>query len=224
MNTQTLSAEVRTGGGKGPSRQLRMRGLIPAVFYGPEVEPQSISVSPKELVKALSTQFARNVVIEVDVAGKKELAMVREVQVHPLTREALHVDLYRVMADRPVEVKVPFRTEGKAVGVQKGGAINLNFRDLPVRAKPMDIPAEIVADVTNLDIGDAVTTKDLVLAEGVTVVLKAERRLATCDEFSKLVMEEEAADATAAVPGAPAAGAAAPAAAAAADKKPADKK
>lgn len=228
MDTQTLSTEVRQAGGKGSSRQLRMTGLIPAVFYGPGTEPVSLSVSPKELVKALSTEYSRNVVVNLTVGGKPELAMVREVQVHPLTREALHVDLYRVTNDRPVEVRVPLKTTGKAVGVQKGGSLNMIFKDVPLRTTPDKIPASVTADVSNLDIGDALLAKDVALPAGVEITLKADRRLATLDEYSKLVMAEEPADAAAAAAGTPAAGAAASAAPAAdkkaAEKKPGDKK
>jgi large subunit ribosomal protein L25 len=230
MNTQTLSAEVRHAGGKGSSRQLRLTGLIPAVFYGPGTEPQSLSVSPKELVKALSTEFARNVVVDLKVGGKQELAMIREVQVHPLTRQALHVDLYRVSNDRPVEVRVPLKTTGKAVGVQKGGSLNMIFKDVPISVTPDKIPASLTADVSGLDIGDALLAKDVTLPAGVTITLKPERRLATLDEYSKLVMAEDPAEAEAAAAAATTGAAAAPGAAApaagakAAEKKPADKK
>ena len=222
METQTLSAEVREGSGKGPSRQLRMKGLIPAVFYGPGTEVQTLAISPKEIVKVLSTVYKRNIVVDLNIGGKKELSMIREVQVHPHTREALHVDFYRVSNDRTVDVSVPFKTEGRAAGVIKGGVLNMIYRDVPIRTTPDKIPAVLVADVSSIEMGEALLVKDLKLPDGVSVLLKPERRLATVDEYSKLVMAEDPTEA-AAVPAAGAA-AAAPAAGAAAPAKAAEKK
>ncbi|MCA9581633.1 MAG: 50S ribosomal protein L25/general stress protein Ctc [Myxococcales bacterium] len=207
METQTLKAEVREGRGKGPARQLRAKGLIPAVFYGPGVEAQPIAVSPKELVRALSSEYGRNVVIDLHVDGKQERAMVRELQVEPVSREPLHADFYRVLADREVSVTVPFSTKGRAAGVQKGGELNVVLRSLPLRMTPDKILPKVEVDVTNLQIGQTIAVKDLELPEGVTVALRPDQSLA-------LIQEKRAAKATdedeAAAPGAAAAAAAKP--------------
>ncbi len=220
MDIQTLQAEVRHEGGKGPARQLRIKGLIPAVFYGPGTEPTSIAVSPKELRKALSTEYGRNQVIELTLDGKKELAVVREVQHHPVTRDLLHADFYRVALDREIEQKVPFETKGKAIGVAEGGILRIIFRELPVRCSPNMVPAKIVIDVTRLNLHEAIHTKDLELPPGVVVSLPPDRSLVAVVAPDKRGAEEDAAAAAAAAPGAPAAAApaagakAAPAAAA----------
>ena len=231
MDIQTLQAEVRHGGGKGPARQLRMRGLIPAVFYGPGTEPTSIAVNPKELRKVLSTEYGRNQVIELMLGGKKELAIVREIQIHPLERDLLHADFYRVELDREIEQKVPFETKGKALGVAEGGILRIIFRELPVRCSPNKVPAKIVVDVTHLNLHEAIHTRDLQLPEGVVVTLPADRSLvAVVAEDKRGTEEDVAAAAGAAVAGAaaaPAAGAAAAggkAAPAAAKAAPAKKK
>ena len=96
METHTMQAEVRSGSGKGPARQLRAKGLIPAVFYGQGVSPTPIAVKPKELTKALSGVLGRNQPITLSVGGKTELALVKELQIHPISRQPLHVDFYRV--------------------------------------------------------------------------------------------------------------------------------
>jgi large subunit ribosomal protein L25 len=218
MEIQTLQAEVRPGGGKGPARQLRSKGLIPAVFYGPGTEPTSIAVNPKELRKALSTEFGRNQVVELAFGAKKELAVVREVQIHPLEREVIHADFYRVELDREIEQKVPFETKGKAAGVAAGGLLRIIFRELPVRCSPNKVPAKIVVDVTALELHEAIHTRDLTLPEGVVVTLPADRSLvAVVSEDKRGGDEEAAAAAGAAAPAAagkaaPAAGKAAPAA------------
>ena len=206
MDALILTTESRASGetGKGAARRLRARGLMPAVFYGPGVSAASLAVSPKALAQALGTAHRRNTLLKIAVAGEDHYAMVRELQVHPVTRAPLHVDLYKVSLDREVLADVPFATEGRAKGVIAGGEVNVIFRTLPVRATPDKIPPVITVDVTNMELNSSVRTKDLALPEGVTVTFDAERNLITCAEPRKRPTEE---DETAATPeGAAAAG------------------
>jgi large subunit ribosomal protein L25 len=225
MDALTLTTETRVKGetGKGPARRLRARGLVPGVFYGPGAEPIGIAVAPKALSQALSTPHRRNALLKLNIAGQEHLAMVKELQVHPITRAPLHLDLYKVTLDREIEVWVPFVAEGKAKGIIDGGEVNVIYRDLPVRTTPDKIPAVITVDVTNLELNSHVSTKELSVPEGVKVLLDPERHVVTCAEPRKLAPEEEeGAAAGAAAPGAegaPAAAGAAPAAAPAAGGK-----
>jgi large subunit ribosomal protein L25 len=207
MEKQTLSAEVRDGRGKGPARQLRMQGRIPAVFYGPGVETKALSVSPKELVKALGTEWGMNAVIELSFDGVTERVMIKDVQVHPLDRQPLHVDLYRVTDESRVHVRVPVATRGRPLGVQKGGRMTVVFRDLPVRCTPATVPAAIEVEVSDLDMGGVLRVRDLSLPEGVTVLLDPDRRLILVGEDKRkaeLEAEEKAAAEAAAAEAAPA--------------------
>lgn len=189
MEPKTLSAEVRETRGKGPARQLRMRGLIPAVYYGPGIETQKIQVSPTELAKALRGEYRRNQTFALELGGETHLALVRDLDVHPLTRDVLHADFYAVAEDRKVETTVPFQTTGRAVGVQRGGKLNKYFRRLPVRAFPQDVPADITVDVSPLETGEEVTVADLPLPEGVEVTYPASRRVVFI-EYKEVVVEE----------------------------------
>ncbi len=211
MEAQTLKAEVRNESGKGPARQLRMRGLIPAVFYGPDTKPMNLTVSPLDVAKAVTGAYGRNQLVELDLGSKKVLAVVRDLATDPVTRKPLHVDFYSVSNDRPIHAKVPFNANGRARGVAEGGVLHKIFRELPVLGPPGSIPADITVDVTPLGMHQSIKTKDLVLPAGVSVVLPAERNL-----VSVTTKEKEKPEEGEAVPGAaPAAGAAAPAAAAA---------
>jgi large subunit ribosomal protein L25 len=148
--------------------------------------------------------------------------MVKELQVHPITRAPLHLDLYKVSLEREIDVFVPFVTEGRAKGVIDGGEVNVIYRDLPVRTTPDNIPAVITVDVTNMELNSHISTKDLQLPAGVVVTFEPDRHIVVCAEPRKLAPEEEegaAAGAAAAAPGAE--GAAAPAAAGAAAAAPA---
>jgi large subunit ribosomal protein L25 len=200
METQALNAEVRETRGKGPARQLRSRGLIPAVFYGPGIETTAMAISPKELVKALETEYRHNVVLTLPLEGNQVLAMVKDIQVHPVSRVPVHVDFYRVASDRPVEVRVPLRTTGRAKGVVKGGKLTVVFRDVPVRTTPDKIPANITINVEGLDMGDVFKVSDLTLPEGVEVLHAPDRRLVLVGEDRKRVTDEEEAGAEAAAP------------------------
>jgi large subunit ribosomal protein L25 len=207
MQKHTLTTESRAQTGKSAARQLRARGLVPAVYYGPAAEPTGLAVSPKELVAALSTEFGRNAVLSLKVGGKDELAMVQDLQIHPVTRKPLHVDFYRVDTEQRIQRGVPFVAEGKAKGVVAGGELVVIYRVLPLRAKPGQFPAKITVDVTNLEIGDHVKVKDLSLPEGVEVVLPSERNVVSVVTMRKRKEEEEAAAAAGAPGAAPAAGA-----------------
>ncbi len=205
MEAQTLSAEVRHTSGKGPARQLRKRGLIPAIYYGPGTETVKLSVSPAKLEKAITGDYGRNQLLELELDGKKLLALVRDLAIDPVTRALRHADFYAVAKDRTVETIVPLEVKGRAAGVQKGGQIRKLFRDLPVRAFPQDVPAAITVDVSPLDLGDEVKVEDLPLDAGVEVTFPSRRRVLFV-EFTETMEQPE--DEVAA---APAAAAAAPA-------------
>jgi large subunit ribosomal protein L25 len=201
METTTLQAEVRAGRGKGPARRLRAEGKVPGVFYGPGVEPTPLTLSPKELTKALRGERGRNVVFKLSVDGKDELAMVRDLTTDPVTQELLHIDLYRILENKVLDVNVPFRTYGRSVGVVQGGVLNVTRRVLPLRTTPANIPVSIEADVTHLALKDTISVEDLEFPAGVecslnpklTLVIILEPRKATAAE----VEEEEAAAAAA---------------------------
>jgi large subunit ribosomal protein L25 len=223
MEKQTIPAEVRQPGGKGPARQLRMKGKIPAVLYGPGGDTQSISVDPILLTKALTTKYSKNQLLELDVGGSKQFAVVKDLDIHPISRAIRHADFYRVSLERASVYEVPLKTTGRAKGVVKGGEVRVHFRTIPIKVTPDKVPDQIVINVENLDMLESVKVKDVKLDHG-SIELPAERSLVHCTTEIKKVAEEE--------PGAPGAAGAAggtvppPAAAAgkAAPAKPAAKK
>ncbi len=201
METTTLQAEVRAGRGKGPARRLRAEGKVPGVIYGPGVEPTPLTLSPKELTKALRGERGRNVVFKLSLDGKDQLAMVKDVSTDPVTQELLHIDLYRILEDKVLDVNVPFRTYGRSVGVVQGGVLNVTRRVLPLRTTPANIPVSIEVDVTHLALKDTISVEEIEFPAGVecslnpklTLVIILEPRKATAAEA-----EEDAAAAAAA--------------------------
>jgi large subunit ribosomal protein L25 len=208
MEKQTLPAEVRTERGKGPARQLRFKGKIPAVLYGPGGETEAIVVDPVALTKSLSGPHRKNQLLELDIAGRTQFATIKDLDVHPVTRAIRHADFYRVSLEAPATYEVPVRSTGRAKGVVKGGELRVLFRTVPVRVTPDKVPAEIVLNVENLDMMESIRVQDIVLEAG-EIVLAADRPVATVSSERKKIVEEEAAPGAAGASVAPAAKAAA---------------
>jgi large subunit ribosomal protein L25 len=220
----TLKAEDRVVAGKGGARRVRSQGLVPAIAYGKGLASTPIGVPPKDVATILRSELGQNTVIQLEMGGKKLLAMIRDFTVHPVKRELEHIDFIEVKLDKPVDVNVPLIPFGKAPGVVAGGVLRVVYRTVPVRCLPDRIPVKLETDVSHLELGQHITTQELKLPEGVTVRLPPEQTLVAVVAPEKEEVEEVAAAAPgaaaaapgaapAAAAGAPAAGAAAPAAA-----------
>ncbi|MEI7891985.1 MAG: 50S ribosomal protein L25 [Myxococcales bacterium] len=211
----TLQATPRTALGKADVRRLRRTGVVPAVAYGKGLPSTALSVAPKEVLAIIKSEHGRNSVIDFDMGGTKILVMIREFQIHPTQRSLEHVDFIEVKLDKPVDVEIPLVTTGKAAGVAQGGVLRQVFRTLPARCLPNRIPAKLEIEISHLNLGEHVSTKDLKLEEGVTVRLPQDQTL-----VAVVAPEKERVEAVEVVPGAPGAPGA-PAAAGAAAAAPA---
>jgi large subunit ribosomal protein L25 len=217
MDFAKVSVEIRHQSGKGPARRSRSSGKLPAVLYGHKQDPLSLVLDPVDLIHALDKERKRNTVFTLAVKGgaKPEdvIAMIRDVQVDPMSRKPVHVDFVRVSMDEEIKVTVPLVLTGTAVGVTNGGNLHLSHHALPIAAKPDAIPTKVELDVTALDIGDALHASDLKLPAGVRTTLDAKEAVASVVAPHIEKVEETAA--TPAEGAVPAEGAAAPAAGAA---------
>jgi large subunit ribosomal protein L25 len=210
-----LKAQSRSAAGKSEARRLRRSGRVPAIAYGKGLASTPISVTPKEVAVILRSEKGKNTVLELELDGKKLLAMIRDFALHPVKRELEHIDFIEVKLDKVVDVDVPLLAIGKAVGVTKGGVLRIVHRTLPIRCLPDRIPVKIEADVAHLELGQHVSTQDLKLPDGVSVRLLPEQTLIA------VVAPEKEVEEVVAVPGAvPAGGSVAPAAAGAAPGAP----
>ena len=194
MEKQTVQAEVREGRGKGPARQLRMKGQIPAVLYGQGLESTAVTVDPTELAKALTTPWRRNALIDLTVGADTHSVLVRDLQVHPVTRAIRHADFYKVGADQKVKYKVPLKTDGRAAGVAMGGSLNVLYRSLPVQCTPDKVPAAITVDVRGLEMLDSVKVSELKLEDGVEVLMPADRICVFCEAEKKRGKKDDKAE------------------------------
>ncbi|MFL5303773.1 MAG: 50S ribosomal protein L25 [Polyangia bacterium] len=218
MDFAKVNVEVRSGIGKGGSRKVRAAGKVPGVVYGRKQEPVAVTFDEKELLSSLDKERRRNTVLTLTIAGdggksEEVTAMVREAQVNPLSRRLVHVDFLRVDLNQEVHVTVPLVLTGKAIGTTTGGNLHQSLHVISIAAKPAAIPTKLEADVSALEIGDALHVSDLKLGEGVRALLDPRDAIASVVAPKAEKVEAEAA---APVEGAvPAEGAAAPAAGAA---------
>lgn len=173
METILLNGTLREKVGKEANRKLRASGQMPAVLYGAGIDESiSIALEPRQLNKALENPKKTNALMSVDLGADAgtHTVLVREIQRHPVRRTILHVDLVAPELTKPVVSVVPLRYTGKSVGVSMGGRLRTPYREVTVECLPADIPAEIVVDITTLDIGQAVHASGLDVAEGVSVI------------------------------------------------------
>lgn len=194
METTPLAASVRKESGKGAARRLRSQQLIPAVVYGKDLPPLSLSVSPKDVTDVIGSVRGRNSVIELDIEGDRKLTVLLcDYQYHPVTRRLLHADFLQIHPEKAVDVEVPFELQGRPQGVVMGGTLRQVFRKLPVRCLPGQIPVKITHDVAELGLDEHVPVKALSLPEGVTIRLPAEQTVAAVVAERRRQAEAEAA-------------------------------
>ena len=203
MKSVALNASARTVTRRGGNKQLRASGFVPAVIYGGRATPQNLEVNAKELDDLIHHGASENVLVDLTVKNepKKRLALVQEVQHHPLTRKVLHVDFHEVSETEKVTLYVPVETTGEPVGVKTSGGVlqHVTFK-LKVRSLPKDLPEQILVDVTALEINRSIHLGDIKAPEGCEILGHKEVVVVSCTPPRA---EEEAA---APAEGAPAAG------------------
>ncbi|MDR2912436.1 MAG: 50S ribosomal protein L25/general stress protein Ctc [Alistipes sp.] len=158
MQSIKLSAQKRGEFGKKPTKAVRRADRIPAVVYG-QGEPVSFSLDVKEVKPLIYTPNAY--IVELDIEGRAERAVMREVQFHPVREEILHMDFFRVSDSKPVTIDIPVRITGNSEGVKMGGKLVQNKRKLTVSGMLKDLPDELVVDITTLGIGKTIFVGDM---------------------------------------------------------------
>lgn len=157
----SLKAQQREDLSRGTTKQIRNEGFIPSVVYGKDKEPVTVSVNNIELLKTLRDE-GRNAIISLDIEnGNKVDVMLHEYQTDPVKGDVIHADFYVVDMSEEMDVTVAIRLEGDAIGAKDGGILQQPLYELEVRAKPADIPEEIVVEIAGLQIGDSISVADL---------------------------------------------------------------
>jgi large subunit ribosomal protein L25 len=214
METITLSVQPRQETGKGQAGRLRRNGKVPGVFYGPGKAAAPLLVDAQEFRTKLAGLEGSHLIQLTsplpELHGK--LALLKEVQRHPVTSELLHLDFYEVDVAKPIQITVPLHFVGKAEGVTAGGTLQPLFREITVECLPREIPEFVEVDVSSLKIHDAFHLEDLALPPGVKAVYDTNVSLVTVLAPVVTVEAKPAeAEAEAAAPAAAPAASAAPA-------------
>ncbi len=159
MKTYQLAAEPRTALGKKATKAIRDEKKIPVVLNTKEHEAEHLTVTQEAVRNLVYTPdiFA----IELDVNGNKRMAVLKDIQFHPVKDSILHMDLLEVTEDKPVTIEVPVKLEGHAVGVKAGGKLTLSMKKLKVKAPYTSIPERVVINVDNLALGKTLQIGDL---------------------------------------------------------------
>lgn len=197
----TLAVEARDRAGKGSARAARREGRVPAVIYGNKESAEVVTVDYKSLERELSTGKFLSTVFDIKVGDRTERVLPRDVQFHPVTDRALHVDFMRIAKDGMITVEVPVVTTESAAspGIKRGGVLNIVRHSIEVKAPAENVPEAINVSLAGLEIGDSVHISKVALPAGVTPTI-------TYRDFTVVTIAPPAGG-----PEAPAAAAAAPA-------------
>ncbi len=164
ITTVSLAAARRDTRGKGPARQMRMKGHVPAVIYGRGRDSESLSISVAEVDKLLATHATGSTIIDLDVDGSRVKVLIRGVQRHPLQRNIMHLDFYEIHEGETVTVTVPIHVEGIPDGVKNaGGTLDQVLREVQIAVLPRNIPEWVELNVDALTIGQSLHVSDLVI-------------------------------------------------------------
>ncbi len=168
----TIDAEPRDDLGKGASRRLRRTGRVPAILYGAGQEPENISLDHNKISHDLSNEAFYSHILTVNLSGKKQKVILRDMQRHPAKPVIMHVDFLRVSDDQEIHMHVPLHFIGEDVcpGVKlEGGQISHQLIEVEVTCLPKNIPEFIEVDLSELTLGDAVHLTELKLPEGIVL-------------------------------------------------------
>jgi len=201
MADLVLNTEEKTTIGSRSSRRLRRDGKVPGVLYGLGQDPEIFSVNYGDLRGALTTDAGLNALIQLSINGVNQLSILKTLQRHPVKDEVIHVDFVRVDPNQELAVEVPIVLEGVAKKVtDQNGMVDQTMFSLSVLSLPDSIPNELTADVSELEINDAIRVSDVVLPEGVRTEVDPEEAIAV-GTVTRSTMESMAAEEAAEVEG-----------------------
>ena len=182
METIGMEVQKREALGKGASKKMRREGVVPAVIYGPTIDTTPLEINFKDLSEILDKGGRENVLIDVKIKGVNKTALektviIKDVQRDPVRGDIKHVDLFEVQMDKVIRVNVPVHITGEAKGVEVGGILQHETRELEIECLPSDIPKSIDVDVTDIDIGGSFHVRDLEVEENIKILVDGEHNI-----------------------------------------------
>jgi large subunit ribosomal protein L25 len=166
----TLEAEVRSDLGKGASRRLRHADQVPAIIYGAEKAPVSLTLAHNKVLRAQQDEAFYSSVLSLKIAGKAEKVLVKSMQRHPFKPVIMHIDFLRVDAKKELHTNVPVHFINEEAVAKKGGLVAHHVAELHLACLPKDLPEFITVDLANLEVGQTIHLSDVKLPKGVSSV------------------------------------------------------
>ncbi|MDD3444602.1 MAG: 50S ribosomal protein L25/general stress protein Ctc [Zavarzinia sp.] len=166
----TLAVEARDRVGKGSARGARREGRVPAVIYGNKEAPEGVTILDKALEKELSTGKFLSTVFDLQIGDRTERVLPRDVQFHPVSDRALHVDFLRIAKDGLVTVSVPVVITDHAAspGLKLGGVLNVVRHEIELKCPADGVPEQITISLAGMPFGESLHISKIALPEGVT--------------------------------------------------------
>ncbi len=164
--------------GTGASRRLRNSGKTPGIIYGGQHAPQVVELDHNALFHALRKEAFHSSILEIEIGGKAQKALLRDYQMNPFKPLVLHIDFQRVSATEKIHMRIPlhFTRADESVAVKLGGAmISHIINELEITCLPADLPEFIEVDLSKIEIGHSIHVKDVILPKGVALVLHLEQ-------------------------------------------------
>ncbi len=167
-----LAARRRSETGKGAARRLRAAGQVPAILYGKDQEPISLTLNAREALHLFHSISVENTIVNVRIDDDKEEleTLVREIQMHPFRPDIVHVDFYCIERGVALEVDIPANYVGTPQGVRDGGVLEVILHEIRVKCLPSQIPDTIEIEISALDIGDSIHASEITMDEGVELL------------------------------------------------------
>ena len=170
-----IKAEKREKFGKNASRVVRREGRVPAILYGPGLDNVALTLDKKDMFSILKSETGENTLFVVSFDSGKKDAMIKELQINPVSDELLHVDLIQIVMDKMIRVAVPIVLIGEAVGVKtEGGFVDFSSREIEVECLPKDIPEKIEVDISELHLHQSVKVDEISTPEGTVITSDSE--------------------------------------------------
>jgi large subunit ribosomal protein L25 len=194
-----LIADFREDTGKGASRRLRRKGLVPAIIYGAGRPPRSITFDHNKVIKQLENESFYSSVLNIKVGEKSQAAILKDLQRHPAKRQIMHMDFQRIVEDQVIRMNVPihFLNEEIAVGVKQGGGkVSRLMTEIEVVCLPRNLPEYVEVDIAELELDELRYISDIPLPEGVEIPAlaqgeEANRPIVSIHIIKEVVIEEE---------------------------------
>ncbi len=197
MSVKTgLTAKRRSVTGKGAARKIRALGQVPAVIYGKDQEPISLTLDAREASQLFHSISVDNTIVNVQVDDDAEEleTLVREIQMHPFRPDIVHVDFYCIQRGVAMEIDVPVNYSGTPEGAKQGGVLEVILHELRVKCIPSKFPESFEVDVSGLDVGDSIHAREIEVDEDVELLTDPVRTLCLVAIPKEEVVEEEEED------------------------------